>query len=145
MSSKNTKPYEVHLKIENSNVTIHLYVNESGQMVAKGSWNGHSDNIPIVSGINDSAKRTRRTYTRISDERFVSTYCRFANHSKGTYHIAEALERTPYSVHSRALRMRDHGVRLPLAYYNRSRSRIDVEALNAIVQKYADRRRRFSV
>ncbi len=142
MSSNCNTPYEVNLRINNSDVTIHLYVDSNGKLRPVGSWTGSSNDIPAVNDINSAAQRTRRTYTRISDERFVSTYCRYANHANGTYKIAEMLERAPYAVHGRALRMRDLGVRLPQAYYNRSRARIDVKALNAIVRRYAAQRRR---
>ena len=80
----------------------------------------------------------------IVDNTFVAIYTRYSNHANGTYKIAEIMHRAPHSVHARALRLRDLGVNLPEAYYNRARSRVNVEELNQIIREVLSRRSRRS-
>lgn len=93
------------------------------------------DNIPVTKN-----RLKRKISERIDDNTFVAVYTRYFRHFNGTYKIAEVLNRTAYAVHTRALRLRDLGVDLPEAYYDRTRCRINVDNLNLIIQEVLSRR-----
>lgn len=117
---------------------INAYIYTSGQVrafVPNNPASSNEDNIPVTR----EAPR-RRAHTKIDDNTFVAIYTRYSNHANGTYKIAEIMHRAPHSVHARALRLRDLGVNLPEAYYNRARSRVNVEELNRIIREVLSRR-----
>ncbi len=122
------------VNFKGKNIQVSVFMPESNYTVGKTTTLVSEDNVPIV----QEAKARRK---HITDAEFVAAYTCYHSHSSGTYKIAEILKRSPHSVHMRALRLRDLGVRLPHAYYDRSRSRVDVAHLNRIVRSILKRRK----